>query len=564
MEIGTTDARPRRSKEGELSERFYREFQFEFPDRETWTLGWMLRHRARTHADKVYLDVPDHGESFTFAQTLERAEAIGRGLLEAGGEHGDRLLMMAPNRSEIVLSWFGAALAGMVEVPINTAYMGAFLEHQVRTTAPRFAIILADYAERFIEGETSAYGSIERFYLLGDEDAQERAIEALRAGGRDAAPYAELPRPDSTIEFPEVDRRDSGAIFFTSGTTGLSKGVNMSHSQLCFVSQQLIALVRLTDQDTHMSVGPLFHGNAQFLAASPDLIAGARFVLREKFSASRWIDQIRDCGATVTNFIGVMMDWTYQQPERPDDAANQLRCIYTVPTPNAILDDFSRRFGVHVFVEQYGMTELSLPVLTPYGAERPEGAAGLLADEYFEAKIVDPETDEEVPNGQVGEFVIRPKEPWIMLTDYYNMPDRTGEACRNLWFHTGDGLKRDDEGWFYFVDRLKDAIRRRGENISSYEVEQAVLIHESIVDCAAVAAPASAHAGEDEVALFVVLDERSELDAAALREWVERQLPAFARPEYITVLPELPKTPSGKVRKVELRELARKQASTAG
>ena len=546
-----------------MSKLFYREFDFEFPDRETWTLPWMLRHRAQTHGEKIYLDVPDHGESFSFAETLAHAEAIGRGLIEAGGEHGDRVLLMAPNRSEVVLSWFGAAIAGMVEVPINTAYTSAFLEHQVRTTTPTFAIILADYAERFIEGDTSAYDSVKRFYLLGEDAAQSKGIEVLERGGREAAPYEQLARPDSDAVLPDVDRTDSGAIFFTSGTTGLSKGVNMSHSHLCFVSQQLIALVRLTDRDTHMSVGPLFHGNAQFLAASPDLIAGARFVLREKYSASRWIDQIRDCGATVTNFVGVMMDWTYQQPERPNDAENQLRCIYTVPTPNAIVADFSRRFDVHDYVEQYGMTEISLPVLTPYGAARPEGAAGLLADEFFEAKIVDPETDEEVPNGTVGEFVIRPKEPWIMLTDYYNMPDRTGEACRNLWFHTGDGLKRDDDGWFYFVDRLKDAIRRRGENISSYEVEQALLVHEEILDCAAVAAPAHAQAGEDEVAVFFVLEEGAQMSAEELREWCEQQLPAFAMPEYISVLAELPKTPSGKVRKIELRELAAEQAARA-
>ncbi len=470
---------------------------------------------------------------------------------------------MAPNRSEVILGWFGAALAGMVEVPINTAYSGAFLEHQVRTTAPRFAIVLADYAPRFLEGDTTAYDSIERFYLLGTDEEIAAGVATLASGGHAAAAFAELPARDSAAALPEVERRHTGAIFFTSGTTGLSKGVNMSHSHLCFVAQQLIALVRLTDQDTHMSVGPLFHGNAQFLAALPDLIAGARFVMREKYSASRWIDQIRDSGATVTNFIGVMMDWTYQQPERPDDADNQLRCVYTVPTPTAIADDFARRFGVEAFVEQYGMTEISIPGMTPYGMPRPDGAAGLLADEFFEAKVVDPETDEEVPPGVVGEFVIRPKEPWIMLTDYYNMPDRTGESTRNMWFHTGDGLKQDEDGWFYFVDRLKDAIRRRGENISSYEVEQAILIHEEIVDCAAVAAPAKAQAGEDEVALFVVLEEGSALGEAEVREWAEKQLPAFAMPEYVSVLAELPKTPSGKVRKVELRELAKSAATGA-
>ena len=150
-----------------------------------------------------------------------------------------------------------------------------------------------------------------------------------------------------------------------------------------------------------------------------------------------------------------------------------------------------------------------------------------------------------------------------MLTDYYNMPARTGEACRNLWFHTGDGLKRDDDGWFYFVDRLKDAIRRRGENISSYEVEQALLVHEDILDCAAVAAPAHAQAGEDEVAVFFVLEEGAQMSADELREWCVQQLPPFAMPEYVSVLAELPKTPSGKVRKIELRELAAEQAAGA-
>jgi crotonobetaine/carnitine-CoA ligase len=510
-----------------------------------------------------FYDVPDHGRQFTFARTLVEVEAIARGLVGAGGACGDRVLLMAPNRCELVLCWYGAAMAGMVEVPINTAYAGAFLEHQVRITSPRLAIIDAAYASRFTSGDSTAYESIEVFYLLGEDADVERATLILGESGCLALPYAALPAPDSELELPEVERWDLGAIFFTSGTTGLSKGVSMSHSQLCFVAQQLISLVRLTESDVHMSVGPLFHGNAQFLAALPDLIAGARFVLREKYSASRWIDQIRDCGATVTNFIGVMMDWTYQQPERSDDADNQLRVIYTVPTPTAILDDFSRRYGVDVFVEQYGMTEISLPVLTPYGVERPEGAAGLLADEFFEAKIVDPDTDEEVPTGTVGEFVVRPKEPWIMLTDYFNMPDRTAEAQRNLWFHTGDGLRKDDDGWFYFVDRLKDSIRRRGENISSYEVEQAILGHEAIVDCAAVAAPAQAQAGEDEVALFVVLGEACEMNLDDVRSWCDEQLPAFTRPEYISIVAELPKTPSGKVRKVELRQMAERMAGEA-
>jgi len=546
-----------------VSERYYRELRLTLPDRSTWTLPWVLEERARTHGPRVFLDVPDHGRAFTFAQMRDAAAAIGRALLAAGGRRGDRVLIMSPNRAEVVLTWFGASVAGMAEVPINTAYTGAFLEHQVRTTAPRIAVVHPDYANRFLAGETSAYASIERFYLVA-ADGRERALALLRDAGRAAEPFELLEAGADGVELPVVQPHEAGGIFFTSGTTGLSKGVTMSHAQLSFFAQELISLTRMTDGDTHMTVGPLFHGNAQFLAIYPALIAGARSVLRERYSASRWIDQIRDCGATITNFVGVMMDWTHKQPERPDDADNSLRCVYTVPTPTSIVRDFADRFGVEAFVENYGMTEISMPILSPYGVERPSGAAGLLVDEFFEVRIVDPETDREVPVGEVGELVVRAKEPWIMLSDYWGMPDRTAEAMRNLWFHTGDALRRDADGWYYFVDRLKDAIRRRGENISSYEVEQAVLAHERIVDCAAVAAPAASEAGEDEVALFVVVDGDAPLTAAEVREWCARQLPSFAHPAYVVLLDALPQTPSGKVRKVLLRELAAREAERAG
>jgi len=305
-----------------------------------------------------------------------------------------------------------------------------------------------------------------------------------------------------------------------------------------------------------MSVGPPFHGNALFLACYPSLLVGARFVLCEKYSASRWIDQIRECGATVTNFVGVMMDWTYKQPERPDDADNKLRRIWAVPTATSIASGFKRRFGIEAFVENFGLTETSMPILCPYGVDRPDGAAGLLVDEYFDVRLVDPDTDEEVPTGDIGELVVRAKLPWTMCSGYYNMPDRTAEVTRNLWFHTGDGLRRDAEGWYYFVDRLKDAIRRRGENISSYEVEQTVIGHPQISDCAAVAAPAQSEAGEDDVAVFVVLANGAEIGVDEVRAWCVDRLPAFAVPDYITILDALPITPSGKVRKVELRAMS--------
>jgi len=543
-----------------VSPRTYPAFEPTFAERSDWTLPRILRERARSHGEKTYLEVPDHGVSITFAETLRAAEGIAAGLLGDGGKPGDRFLMMCPNRAEVILAWFGSSLAGMAEVPINTAYAGSFLEHQVATTQPRAALVHASLAERFTTG-ADAFAGIERFYLIGDDGAEvAAAADQLTAAGFAASPFAEL-GAEPVGELPEVNARDLAAIFFTSGTTGLSKGVSMSHSQMTFFAEEGVALTRLTDADTYMSVGPLFHGNAQFLAAYPALIAGARFVLRERYSASRWIDQIRDCGATVTNFVGVMMDWTWRQPLRPDDADNQLRCIWAVPTATSIADGFKRRFGIEAFVENFGLTETCMPIMTPYGEERPPGAAGLLVDEYFEVRLVDPETDEEVAVGEVGELTVRAKLPWTMCSGYYGMPEKTAEAQRNLWFHTGDGLKRDADGWFYFVDRLKDAIRRRGENISSYEVEQAVLGHEEVAECAAVAAPSASEAGEDEVAVFVVLEPGAELDLDGVRAWCEQRLPRFAMPEYIAIVEALPMTPSGKVRKIELREQAAEMAN---
>ena len=537
--------------------RYYREVRHTFADPAEWTVAHALRTRARTHGEKTYIDVPDHGVRLSFAAALARAESIAGGLL-AGAEAGDRVLVFADNKAEVLLTWLGSALAGMVHVPVNTAYQGSFLEHQVRTTAPRTAIVDAALAARF-EAGNEAFATIERAFVLGEGAEQEAAIAALGAAGYAAAPFADL--AGELVDPPAPRAEDLASIFFTSGTTGLSKGVMMSHSQITFFADQGASLTRLTEDDVYMSVGPLFHGNGLFLGAYPSLLAGCRYVLREKYSASRWIDQIRDCGATVTNFVGVMMEWTYKQPERPDDADNDLRCIFAVPTASSIRADFARRYGIEAFVANYGMTEVSMPILSPYGETPPVGATGKLADEYFEVRLVDPATDREVPDGEVGEFVCRPKLPWTICSGYYGMPEQTAAAQRNLWFHSGDGLKRDADGLYYFVDRLKDAIRRRGENISSFEVEQAVIGHPSLLQCAAVAAPTGEEAGEDDLAIFVVPEPGATVTVDDVRDWCTERLPAFAVPDYIELLDALPLTPSGKVRKVELRTRAATLAS---
>ena len=277
--------------------------------------------------------------------------------------------------------------------------------------------------------------------------------------------------------------------------------------------------------------------------------------LYEKFSPSRFSERAAESRATVTNFVGVMMDWVVKQPPAPSDSQSRLRCVFSAPTPWDLVPEMKRRFGVETVVEGFGHTETCLPVMTPYGAERPRGAAGLAVSDWYEVRLADPDTDEPVAQGQLGEMQLRPRVPWIINSGYFGMPEATAQARRNMWFHTGDGLIQDEDGWFHFVDRFKDCLRRRGENISSFEVERPILTHPAVLSCAAVGVPADGQAGEDEVCVFVVARDGMEVTAEKISEWAAERLPSFCQPRYVRVMEELPVTPSGKVRKAELRSL---------
>jgi len=359
-------------------------------------------------------------------------------------------------------------------------------------------------------------------------------------------------RDDSNLDVG-VRYHDLAAIMYTSGTTGPSKGVMMPHAQCYFFSDQDVNLLRLTSDDIYYTCNPFFHANAQILTIYPCLIVGAKVVVYPSFRASEWIDQIRKSKATVANFLGVMMDFVYRQPPRPDDNDTNLRAIFAAPTPNAIVDDFKRRFGIEATVECYGMTEICLPIMLPYGEYRA-GAAGKLLSDWFEAKIVNPENDEELPVDTVGEFIVRHKEPWTLNAGYYGMPDKTAEAYRNLWFHSGDGVKRDADGFYYFVDRIKDALRRRGENISSYEVEKVINDHPAVAESAVIAIKSDIPGGEDEVKACVLLKPDGRLASGELLRWCEERMPYFAVPRYLEFVTELPKTPNLKIQKQKLRD----------
>lgn len=533
--------------------RIYTDLQPTDPDWTHWSLPYALRRQAAERPDQVFAIFPEEDREYTYRETLDLAERIAGGFRSAGAQTGDRVVIMARNSSAFVLTWFATAMADVVEAPINTAYEGEFLRHQASLVTARWAVVDDDLASRFVP-LADQLTDIEHFWVI-DNGHQAEAIEHLRQAGWAADRWEDL-CVGPPLNAPEPDVRGLTAVFFTSGTTGLSKGVAMPHAHMSFFAEITRCLTRFTSEDTWLSVTPLFHGNAQYMAVYPALIAGGTVVVRTKFSASRWVDQLREHDVTVTNFLGVMMDFVYKQPERLDDADNSLRCVFAAPTASSILADFKRRYGIEAFVEVYGTTETSCPILSPYGEERPAGAAGLNAGEWYDVIIVNPETDIEVPIGEVGEFCVRPRHPWISSLGYFNMPEKTTEVWRNMWFHTGDAVRRDAEGWYYFVDRIKDAIRRRGENISSYEVEQALLGHYGIAEVAVIGVPADNEAGEDEVMAVIVSDSEQSMTPEDVWEWCQGRIPEFAIPRFVRFVDQLPRTPSEKIRRNVLRDEA--------
>jgi crotonobetaine/carnitine-CoA ligase len=249
------------------------------------------------------------------------------------------------------------------------------------------------------------------------------------------------------------------------------------------------------------------------------------------------------------------LSFIHAQPPKPDDRNHKLRTIYAAPTPHDLLPSFTARFGDIHFTEGFGQTEICLPFVVPPGKRPPKGACGVLVDQWFDIRLVNSATDEDVAPGEIGELLVRPKQSWLINQGYSNMPEKTVEAYRNLWFHTGDGLKRDDEGWFYFLDRMKDALRRRGENISSFEVEEPIRKHPAVADVAVIAMPAEGEASEDEVKACIVLKSGHELRPEQIIEWCEPLLPYFVIPRFIEFVPDLPRTQSEKIQKAELRKM---------
>lgn len=513
-----------------------------------WTISSVLSRQAKERPDSPALQWQTE-EPFSYKELYEHCLRLAGGLRGVGVQPGDRVLIMMPNSMEIVLAWFGINLLGAVEVPINIHYKESWLVHEVNDCEARLAIVHEQYLQRF-DQVADQLEHLTDIVVVGEDDASAR--RKTEEGWRTHT-WGELQGAQGIPEPVATQHHDTSAIMYTSGTTGPSKGVVLPYGVGGVFAQGVVDVARLTSDDVSYVVHPLFHANAQFMQILPSLLVGARISLWPGFSASRWLDQARACGGTITNTLGVMVNFIFAQEAREDDADNPLRAMITLPAPSDIAEDFEQRFAVKC-VEGYGMTEVGCITYRRLDEPLRLGSAGR-ALEWCDVRIVDPETDEPLPPGEVGEIVLRPRATGIMMKEYNNVPAKTIDAWRNLWFHTGDAGRMDEEGYLYFTDRVKDTIRRRGENISSFSIESVVNTHPSVAQSAAVAVPAGYGAGsEDEVKVCVVLEEGTELDPAELHEYCAQSMPYFAVPRYIEYVTEIPKTANEKVRKNVLRD----------
>ena len=488
-------------------------------------------------------------------------------LASLGIKRADRVAIVCSNRAEFAQLVLGCGWLGAIAVPINTACRAPQLLYYLSDSQARLLVIeealLVEFADitsdlrhlqevAIIEGDPFALPS--QF----SAEAEERAHNRARARAQIATRWSPHVFQDSSVEklsmvdaaaggSATIDPGDPWLILYTSGTTGPSKGVLCPHGQLYAWGINPANMLGILPGDVLCTTLPFFHVNALSCIVQA-LVADATMVLEPRFSVSGFWQTMARHGATVGYVLGAMVPMLLAREPAEDERSHTLRVALGPGVPPALAQAFQARTGVRL-LEGYGSTETNF-VIAALPNTQCEGTMGLVQP-GFDARVVD-EQDAELPAGVPGELVLRAQEPFAFSSGYFNRADQTVQAWRNLWFHTGDRVVRDEAGRFIFLDRMKDAIRRRGENISSFEVEQVLLSHPALANAAVF--PVRSELAEDEVMAALVLKPGAHLEHAELIKFCITRMPYFAVPRYIDVVEDLPRTENGKVRKVVLRE----------
>lgn len=505
------------------------------------TIPELLTARAEASPKRTFLRW-DYSE-WSYAQMLEETQRFAgwaQNMKGGSTEHESwRIASFLPNRPETIWAWFGSLASGATYVALNREHRGdILLDMLVRSRAETLVTDIQGAAVLPALEETPI-----RTLLVVDSDSAPPTPAGIRG-----ACWSEVAASEPFVG-PHARPNDRAVLLYTSGTTGRSKAVLTTHNQCCRGASWVCWSLEMQPGDVIHGWLPLFHTGGQVDVVLPLVIAGGTVALYPTFSRSKFWSQVNETQASI--FIGFsnVVEILWALPAQPNEQACSLRAGIMGGIPPRLHRPFEDRFGVRLY-DIYGMSEAEPLVLPPPGEMYPIGSCGKASPD-FEVKIVD---DDDLPMApdKVGEIVFRPKVPDVMMIGYEDDDRAMVDSLRSLWFHTGDLGRIDEDGYVYFVDRKKHSIRRRGENISSWELESVVLKHPAVAECCAVGVPSPL--GEDDVKLAIVPKDRSTIDPAELRKWCEGRMARFMLPRYIDVLTRLPKTSLGKLRKHELIE----------
>jgi crotonobetaine/carnitine-CoA ligase len=500
----------------------------------------VIEINCRRNPEKVFLYYADQEVTYkAFNANINKAANV---FMDLGIKKGDRVCFFLPNCPEFLYGWLGLAKIGAILVPINTAYRTEETKYIVNHSEANTILVHSPLKE-VIDQVRPETPLLNTFFLLGDAINSSNYIsfeEALKDASPDLGPV-------------DIGEEDLYEIMYTSGTTGPPKGVMLTHKSIVLVGYGYKHWMNITPEDRLFTCLPLFHGNAQGYSTMGALASEASLILGERFSASKFWDQLSYHKATLFNYIGAMLTILSKQPESEKDKDHQVRVAYGTPAlDKKFQDDMEERFGI-MFISGYALTECPLGTIQPLRGLRKEKSIGLprevpAAGFVNAIKIVN-EDDREVPAGTVGEIVL--KNPAVMK-GYFKEPELTKKSIRDGWLHTGDNGWVDEDGYFYFADRKKDVIRRRGENISSVQVESVINAHPKVLESAVIGVSSDLH--DEDIKAYVIPKPNETLDPMEIIEWCSGKLAYFKVPRYIEFRTEFPKTPTHRVEKYKLKQ----------
>ena len=505
------------------------------------TIDALLAARAIDSSDRCFLRFRS-GE-MTFGCVNERATGLAHGFRNLGVRPTDMVGVLMPNCPEFLLVWFGLMKLGAVLAPINTALRGDGLSYVLSVTQAEVLVVDDQFADE-IEGIVADLDRLHTLVVNGDTKVMAKRFPALRVLN-----LSDLESDDRTPLLPVNREADLALLLFTSGTTGRSKGCELSHRYAVRHAEMFADNLRLRPDDVLYCPFPLFHLDAAILTVMPALVLGATAAVGERFSVNGFWDEVRNFGATVFDFMGATITMLYKQPPNDGDADNLVRLAWGVPLPG-FAAQFEMRFDLRL-TEVYGLTDAGVVMYEPLDEpQRRVGACGR-PTEAFDVRLVDVD-DLEVPLGEIGEIAIRPLEASIISERYHRMPTETLAVRGNLWLHTGDRARRDADGFFYFAGRQVEVIRRRGENISAFEIERLMNTHPDILEAAAFGVPSEL--GEDDVMVSLIPQPGKKIDPKEIVNFCRGRMADFMTPRYIDIVSSLPRTPTEKTEKYRLME----------